>query len=338
MQKKCIIIKKCCNEKQRLNYERGADILYKVFIDGKEGTTGLKIFERFEKRPDIQILSIEDENRKCLDHRLDMVKMADITFLCLPDEASLEISKRASKDARILDTSTAHRTNLDWVYGFPELKEGQRGRIGSANRVAVPGCHATGFISLVKPLVALGIAEKDYPFTCHSITGYSGGGKKMIAEYEIQDGMLDSEYLAPRQYGLNQHHKHLREMKALTEIEYEPIFNPIVSNFHSGMAVSVPLHTRLLKKKMSTQQLCEVFQDYYKDQPMIQVKTESDIPKTGFLGANALEGKNKIEIFILGNEERMTLMSRFDNLGKGASGAAIQCMNIMLGLKEDLGL
>ncbi|MEG1584833.1 MAG: N-acetyl-gamma-glutamyl-phosphate reductase [Anaerovorax sp.] len=321
-------------------------MLYKVFIDGQEGTTGLKIFERFEKRQDIQMLRIDGQYRKSLDHRLDMIEKADITFLCLPDAASLEIIKHAPAHARILDTSTAHRTNPDWVYGFPELQEGQRERIGKANRVAVPGCHATGFISLVKPLIAMDIAEKEYPFTCYSVTGYSGGGKKMIKDYEddfVVGGRnpihgMETELSSPRQYGLTQWHKHLPEMKAMTGIAYDPVFNPIVSNYYSGMLVSVQLHTRLLKKKRNPQQLRETFQEYYHNQLLVKVRTEEETPESGFIGSNNLGGSNEMELFIVGNEERITLMSRFDNLGKGASGAAIQCMNIMLGLPEDTGL
>lgn len=312
--------------------------MYKIFIDGQEGTTGLKIFDRFQKRRDIEILKIENEKRKCIDHRLAKMEEADITFLCLPDEASLEIIKRAPKDARILDTSTAHRTNKDWIYGFPELNQMQRQLIKTASRVAVPGCHASGFIALVNPLIALDLAPTDYPFSCHSITGYSGGGKKMIGAYESQPDSSGGELDSPRQYGLSQKHKHLKEMTAITGIAYEPIFHPIVSNFYSGMVVTVPVHTRLLKKKIRPQELREAFQSYYQGNPMVKVRDAHEEPGSGFVGANHLSGANQMELFLFGNEDRITLMARFDNLGKGASGVAIQCMNLMLGLPEETGL
>lgn len=312
------------------------NMAYKVFIDGQEGTTGLKIFERFQQRSDIEVLTIDDEKRKDLRSRLEMIDQADITFLCLPDAASKEIMASAPADARVLDTSTAHRTNLEWVYGLPELNVGQRKRIENSNRVAVPGCHATGFITLVNPLMELGITKKDYPFTCHSLTGYSGGGKNMIAEYESAERKKELE--SPRQYGLTQKHKHLKEMTAITGIEFAPIFNPIVADYYSGMLVTIPVYTRLLNKKISPEELQKELTSYYEGQKMIRVMDFGKEPESGFLGANQLSGDNRLEIFTFGHEEQIVLAARFDNLGKGASGAAMQCMNIMLGLPEETGL
>ncbi len=309
---------------------------YRIFIDGHEGTTGLKIQKRLQDRDDLEILSISENERKNLRARLEIINKADITFLCLPDDASREIAKNAGKDRRIIDTSTAHRTNNEWVYGFPELNAAQRDRIKGSNRVAVPGCHATGFIALINPLVSLDIVKKDYPFTCHSITGYSGGGKSMIAQYE---GNFRNEYLdSPRQYGLTQHHKHLPEMKAMTGISHMPVFIPIVADYYSGMLSTVSLHGRLIKDKKTPEELRWIYSEYYKEQIFIKVRKFEEYPEDGFMSANELTDTDGLELFVTGNEEQMILMARYDNLGKGASGAAIQCMNIMLGLPESKGL
>ncbi|MDD2190480.1 MAG: N-acetyl-gamma-glutamyl-phosphate reductase [Eubacteriales bacterium] len=309
---------------------------YRIFIDGREGTTGLKIQKRLQDRDDLEILSISDNERKNLRARLEIINKADITFLCLPDDASREIAKNAGKDRRIIDTSTAHRTNNEWVYGFPELNAAQKDRIKGSNRVAVPGCHATGFISLVNPLVSLGIIKKDYPFTCHSITGYSGGGKSMIAQYE--SNFRNQYFDSPRQYGLTQHHKHLPEMKAMTGISHVPVFLPIVADYYSGMLATVSLHGRLIKDKKTPEELRRIYSEYYKEQIFIQVREFEEYPEDGFMPANELTETDGLELFVTGNEEQMILMARYDNLGKGASGAAIQCMNIMLGLPESKGL
>ena len=309
---------------------------YKIFIDGQEGTTGLKIHKRLKGRTDLEVIEISNNDRKNLEARLFMMKQADVTFLCLPDAASREIACSADKDWRILDTSTAHRTDKNWVYGFPELDKTQRDKIRESNRVAVPGCHATGFISLVKPLVSLNLIEKDYPFVCHSITGYSGGGKSMIAQYESKD--RDFSYDSPRQYGMDQNHKHLPEMIAITGIDYAPSFHPIVADYYSGMLVTISLHKRFLKKKVNAEGMQRLLSEYYKDQLMIQVKKFGEKPADGFIAANQLTDTDGLQIFINGNEELITLMARYDNLGKGASGAAIQCMNIMLSIPENEGL
>ena len=309
---------------------------YKIFIDGQEGTTGLKINKRLQNRTDLEILEIANEERKNPEVRLEKMKQADISFLCLPDAASREIVDRADKSWRILDTSTAHRTNKDWVYGFPELDQQQREKIRTSNRVAVPGCHATGFISIAKPLITLGITEKDYPFVCHSITGYSGGGKNMIAQYENES--REKGFDSPRQYGLDQNHKHQAEMIAISGIDYPPIFHPIVADYYSGMLVTVSLHSRLLKKKLRPEELQQNFAEYYENQPLIRVRPFGERPEDGCMAANALAETDGLELFVFGKGEEITLMARYDNLGKGASGAAIQCMNIMLDLPEDLGL
>lgn len=308
----------------------------RIFIDGQEGTTGLKIRKRLQGREDLELIFIDESGRKDPEARLEMIRQADISFLCLPDAAAREIAGRVDKDRRILDTSTVHRTDKSWVYGFPELSVSQRDKIRESNRVAVPGCHATGFIALVKPLISLNVIDKGYPLVCHSITGYSGGGKSMIAQYEGsgRDRSLDS----PRQYGLDQNHKHLAEMAAVTGIDHAPAFHPIVAGYYCGMLVTVPLQSRLMEKKLKPSELRQKLSEYYKGSPVIQVREEEEKPADGFMAANFLAETDGLEIHVLGNTEQITLMARFDNLGKGASGAAIQCMNIMLDLPEDTGL
>lgn len=308
----------------------------KVFIDGSAGTTGLKIFERFQNRSDLKLLTIPEADRKNLDARIAKVCEADISFLCLPDAASREICEQLPQTVRLLDTSTAHRTLPDWVYGLPELSKERRAAVAAANRVAVPGCHATGFITLAAPLVSMGIAAPDYPFTAHSVTGYSGGGKNMIAAYEAED--RPGTYNSPRQYALGQKHKHLPEMQKIAGLAYPPVFNPIVADYFSGMVVTVPLHTRLLQKPMTPEDLTKAFADYYGGQRFIHVMPYGQLPEDGTMDANSLAGTNDLEIYIVGTAEQIVLISRFDNLGKGASGAAVQCMNLMLGLPEDTGL
>jgi N-acetyl-gamma-glutamyl-phosphate reductase len=309
---------------------------HKIFVDGQEGTTGLKIRERLEKRADLELLLIDETERKDLGARLDMIRRADISFLCLPDAASREIAAEADPGSRILDTSSAHRTAEGWVYGFPELAEAQGRNIGEAKRVAVPGCHATGFVALVKPLIARNLADRDYPFTCHSITGYSGGGKSMIAQYEkeCREHSLDS----PRQYGLAQNHKHLPEMRHMTGLDGPPAFFPIVAPYYSGMLVTVPLCRQRMKRRLSLPELRREYEAHYQGRTLIRVMSERESPADGFMAAGALAGTDGLEIHILGGDGQFTLMARFDNLGKGASGAAIQCMNLMLGLPEETSL
>ena len=311
---------------------------FKVFIDGKEGTTGLQIFERFEKRKDIELLEIKEELRKDLEERKKCINESDITFLCLPDQASIEaVSLLNNSHTKIIDASTAHRTLPNWAYGFPELGDDFREKIKTNQLVAVPGCYASGFQAIVYPLIKLGIAKKDYPFTVNAISGYSGAGKKGIAQYE--DLNRDKEFDAPRLYAMGQMHKHLKEMKAISGLDKEPLFNPYVCDFYKGMLVTVPLYTNLLNIKITPKELHKKLSDYYKNQKFVKVMPFNELgTESGFLSANHLSGKDYLEIYVSGNEERISITSCLDNLGKGASGAAVECMNIMLGLPDDLGL
>lgn len=308
----------------------------KVFIDGREGTTGLKILERFAGRDDLELIDIPDELRKDPAARAERLNAADIAFLCLPDAAAREaVAMVTNPNTRIIDASTAHRTADGWAYGFPELSPAHRAAIASGKRVAVPGCHASGFLSLVYPLRAAGILPADYPIVSYSLTGYTGGGKKMIAEYEGEgrDIALDS----PRQYGLTQQHKHLPEMQAVASLAQPPIFAPIVADFPQGMEVSIPLYSALLNGKPTPAEVHAALSAHYAGSKMVSVLPLGG-DGTGFLPSNPLAGKCTMQIFVGGNDDRILLCSLFDNLGKGASGAAVQCMNIMLGLEEDLGL
>lgn len=306
---------------------------YKIFVDGAAGTTGLRIFERLGASADIELLTLSDEARKSLSARLEMVKQADLTFLCLPDEASKELVANAPENARICDTSTAFRTDPNWVYGFAELT-GQQEKIQTAKRVAVPGCHATGFIALVRPLIEKGVLSADFPLYCHSLTGYSGGGKAMIADYQAEERA--AEFEAPRLYGLSLKHKHLPEMQALTGTSQPPIFCPVVADFYSGMLVTVPLPQSALSQ--NSEQIAELYAAYYQNRALIKVNPFGTQPENGMLAANALSGKDNLEIFVFANGTQVVLAARFDNLGKGASGAAVQCMNLMLGRDETAGL
>lgn len=310
----------------------------KVFIDGSVGTTGLRIYERFQNRDDIELLTISEELRKNINERKKLINASDVTFLCLPDAAAREAVSLVENDhVKIIDSSTAHRTEEGWSYGFPELSKTHRENIQKGKRIAVPGCHATGFISLVYPMIHSGILAKDYPISSFSITGYSGGGKKMIEEYEAEN--RDVLYDAPREYALSQQHKHLKEMQKITGLSREPLFSPIVADYYSGMVVSVPLYTEFMQKKMTPEQLRDFFAEYYEGEKFIHVKAFGQESETkGLLSGNACSGWDGLSIFITGNEERIVLSSQFDNLGKGASGAAIQCMNIMLGKEENTGL
>ena len=312
---------------------------FKVFIDGKEGTTGLKIYERFEKRSDIEILLIDEEKRKDPAERAKMINASDFTFLCLPDAAAVEAVKLCTNpNTRILDASTAHRVNPEWVYGFPELSSEHRAKIEKSSRVAVPGCYASGFISLVYPLVKNGIIASDYPVVCHAVSGYSGAGKKAIAQYENPN--RNPELSSPRLYALTQEHKHLPEMMKISGLEYKPVFDPYVCDYFEGMTVTVGLHTRLMKKKLSGKDLTEIFKEQYNSSKFVKCADfmgEGTLTEN-FIPANTLAGTNNMQIFVCGNDERLILTSRFDNLGKGASGAAVQCMNIMMGIDEATGL
>lgn len=311
----------------------------KVFIDGKAGTTGLKIYERLGSRDDIEILLIDEDKRKDVNERARLINSADIVFLCLPDDAAREAAALCTNpDVRIIDASTAHRTSPDWDYGFPELSEKHRENIRNSKRVANPGCYASGFISLVYPLVQAGVLPEDYPITCHAVSGYSGAGNKAIAVMESSD--KTKEMYSPRQYALGQTHKHLPEMQKVCGLKYTPMFNPIVDDYFSGMVVSVPLITRCLTKKYTPADIHEIMSAHYAGQHFVKVMElgGTETLPDGFLAANTLADTNNMQIFVTGNDDRILLCSRFDNLGKGASGAAVQSMNIMLGIDEATGL
>ncbi len=307
----------------------------KVYIDGQSGTTGLQIYDRIGQRENLELLRIPEELRHDPDERKKYLNSADIVFLCLPDEGAREaVSFIENPDVRVIDASTAHRTNPDWTYGYPELSKAQREAIRTSKRVANPGCHATGFISTTAPLVAMGVIPKDYPMSCYSLTGYSGGGKKMIAEYEAEgrSELLD----APGIYGLNLHHKHLPEMQAVTGLAYPPVFMPVVDDYYKGMATTIMLQNRLLPGQPSAEEICAKLADYYRDEHFVSVVPFGE--NDSKLYANKLAGTNRLEIVVCGHEEQTTVTALFDNLGKGASGAAVQNMNIMLGLPEETGL
>ena len=305
----------------------------KVFIDGKAGTTGLRIYERLQGRSDIELLTLSEEDRKDPACRKEMLNKADIAFLCLPDSAAIEsVSMIDNPDTVVIDTSTAHRTNPDWTYGFPELAEDGESVIASSKRIAVPGCHASGFIALVEPLVKAGIIEKNAKLVCNSITGYSGGGKNMIAQYEgdDRDALLD----APRQYGLTQSHKHLPEMVAVTGLENKPVFCPIVADFYSGMAVTIGLFASDLNGA-TAEDIKNIYRNTYNSGIVSFAETADE---DGMYSALGLGGTDCMEVSVFGNDERIILTARYDNLGKGASGAAVECMNIVLGVDKATGL
>ena len=309
----------------------------KVYIDGKEGTTGLQIYDRLAVREDIELLLIDEDKRKDVEERKKLINAADIVFLCLPDAAAVEaVALVENPDTRIIDASTAHRTAPGWVYGFPELKKGQREAIAAAKRVANPGCHATGFISVVAPLAELGLLPKDAELSCFSLTGYSGGGKKMIAQYEAAD--RDIALSAPCPYGLGQGHKHLPEMQAICGLEKKPVFVPIVDDYYKGMATTVSLHRSQLRAVPGLHALWRAYEDYYAGQKLVHVAPDPAEQPVAKLYANAMAGRNDLQIVVSGNDEAFTVTALFDNLGKGASGAAVHNMNIVLGLDETTGL
>lgn len=308
--------------------------MYRIFIDGKEGTTGLQIYERLGSRNDISLITLSDDMRKDTEYRKMALNSCDVAFLCLPDDAAIQaVEMIENPDVRVIDTSTAHRTAPGWAYGFPELSEAHRAAIAESRRVASPGCHASGFIALVYPLIAGGLLPKTAKLTCHSVTGYSGGGKKMIAQYQGKD--RDALLGAPRQYSLSQGHKHLPEMKSLCSLEHEPIFCPIVGDFYSGMCVTVPLFTSDLAPGVTASDIREVYASLYFG-PVVKYLQGED--EGGFVSAAAVSDTDSMQIIVEGNDDRLLLISRFDNLGKGAGGAAVECLNIMLGLDPVCGL
>ena len=303
----------------------------KVFIDGSAGTTGLRIRERLEKRKDIQLILLPEEKRKDVEARREALNSADIVFLCLPDDASREaVSMITNPNVAVIDTSTAHRTNPEWVYGFSEIVGKEK--ISQSKRIANPGCHASGFIALVEPLVKAGILPKDAKLSCFSLTGYSGGGKKMISEYE--DLELEYLYNAPRAYGLTQNHKHLKEMKAVCGLDFDPVFVPVVCDFYSGMQVTVPIHASEINGTI--EDVKNAYKNTYGDKILVTYEESPD--ENGFMSALALEYMDTMQVSVHGNSDRFTLVARYDNLGKGASGSAIQNMNVLLNAQEDLGL
>ena len=309
----------------------------KIFIDGKEGTTGLKIYERFEGRDDIEILTIDEEKRKDPLEKAKLINASDYTFLCLPDSAAIESAELCTNpDTTIIDASTAHRTNPLWAYGFPELDKSFEEKILLSKRIAVPGCYASGSIAILYPLVKSGILPKDYPVVIHAVSGYSGAGKKGIAQYE--DKNRSKEFDSPRLYALTQEHKHIPEIKYISGLEYLPVFNPSVCDYFQGMTVTVGLHARLLSKKVSAHDVWEMFKNHYEK----NAHPGADFVKVaGFMGegtlteqfipANTITDTNEMQLFVYGNDDRIMITTRFDNLGKGASGAAVQCLNLKMG-------
>lgn len=305
----------------------------KIFIDGKAGTTGLRIEERLSARRDIEIISLPEELRKDTDARREALNSADVVFLCLPDDAAREaVSMIENNVTTVIDTSTAHRTNPEFAYGFPELGAEFAEKIKSSNRIAVPGCHACGFIALVHPLIKAGILAPDTPLTVHSLTGYSGGGKKMIAEYEADE--ISPLLVAPRQYGIAQSHKHIPEMVKISGLERAPIFCPIVSSFYSGMEVTVPLFKDSLKYGGAAD-IAEIYNAAY-NTPIVKFRGAND--ESGFLSSARYSGLDTMSVELYGSGERILLVARYDNLGKGASGAAVECLNMKLGCELTEGL
>ena len=307
----------------------------RVYIDGQSGTTGLQIFERIGAREDLELLRIDEDKRHDLEERRKFLNAADIVFLCLPDEGAREaVALVDNPDTCIIDASTAHRTADGWTYGYPELSFAQRHAIAQSKRIANPGCHATGFISVTAPLVQAGIVPSDYPLTCFSLTGYSGGGKRMIADYEAEE--RPQALSAPGIYGLTLRHKHLPEMRKVCGLAHEPVFLPVVDDYYKGMATTIMLRNELLRGHVSTTDIHACLASHYGRERLVSVAPFDGKQPT--LYANTLAGTNELRIYVCGNDEQTTVTALFDNLGKGASGAAVQNMNIVLGIDETTGL
>lgn len=306
----------------------------KIFIDGSQGTTGLKIFDRLEKRDDIELITLPENSRKDINARKEALNSADIAFLCLPDAAAVEAVSLIENDKTVvIDTSTAHRTNSGWAYGFPELSKEFENKLKNSKRIAVPGCYASGFIALVKPLVDAGFVSKDICIACHAISGYSGAGKNGIAQYENaeRDNLLD----APREYALTQQHKHLKEMKAISGLNNEPIFSPYICDYFSGMVMTVPIFKKDLQNGKTADDIKALYKEKYNSHIVMY---KESIDENGFISGNKLSENDGMEITVCGNDDRILLIARYDNLGKGASGAAIQCLNVKMGNKPEFQL
>lgn len=306
----------------------------KIFIDGSQGTTGLKIFDRLKKRDDIELITLPENLRKDINARKEALNSADIAFLCLPDAAAVEAVSLVENDKTvIIDTSTAHRTNEGWAYGFPELSEEFENKLKNSKRIAVPGCYASGFIALVKPLVDAGIIDNNICIACHAISGYSGAGKNGIAQYEDEnrDNLLD----APREYALTQQHKHLKEMKAISGLNNEPIFSPYICDYFSGMVMTVPIFKKDLKDGKTIEDIKSLYKAKYNSN-IVMYKDSMD--ENGFISGNKMSEKDSMEVTVCGNEDRILLIARYDNLGKGASGAAVQCLNVKMGIDPEFQL
>ncbi|MGE5493480.1 MAG: N-acetyl-gamma-glutamyl-phosphate reductase [Actinomycetota bacterium] len=315
-------------------------MVYKVFVDGQEGTTGLQINEYLAKRADIEVLKIDTDKRKDLAERKRLINASDVTFLCLPDDAAKEsVALVDNPNTCVIDASTAHRVNPAWTFGLPELAKDQRAKIRASKRISNPGCHATAFILALRPLVAAGLLPADTQIAANSITGYSGGGKKMIADYEAASAS-PTQLKAPRSYALGLAHKHLPEMGAYTGLTAAPIFQPIVGPFYKGLAVTAYLHPKQFTREATPADVQKVLAEYYAGEAFIRVAPVDLEANTdgGFFDVEANNGTNRVDLFVFGNEERMLVVGRLDNLGKGASGAAVQAMNVHLGVEESLGL
>ncbi|MGX6569647.1 N-acetyl-gamma-glutamyl-phosphate reductase [Cupriavidus necator] len=313
-------------------------MVFKVFVDGQEGTTGLRLLDYLSGRSDVELLRIADDKRKDPAERARFLNAADVAFLCLPDVASREaVSLVTNPNTCVIDASTAFRTADSWAYGLPELARGQREKIRDSKRIAVPGCHASAFVLAVRPLVDAGVLPADYPVSAFSLTGYSGGGKSMIAEFEAGGNpKLDS----PRPYALGLEHKHLPEMRVQAGLAQAPVFNPIVGNFLKGLAVTVPVFTDRLARKVSAEQIVEIYRKHYEGEQFVRVMpyNSADNLDGGFFDVQANNDTNRVDLFVFGNAERLNLVARLDNLGKGAAGAAVQCMNVHVGADETTGL